>query len=425
MRCDPVNAKAVHGCVAACGCNSRRTFLKSFGAFGAATALPAPTVWAQGTAKPHRIDVHHHMFPPFVQELWKKENVRTTPVVMRWKIEDTLEQMDQAGVVTTVLSVLASGGFNMPKLGIEEHRRLARLANDHAVKIRSDHPGRFGIFAYVPMPDIDGALKELEYALDVIKADGIILSTSYGNRFLGDPDYRPLVDELQRRRAVVYVHPGRPDCCDALTPQVPGSFTEYPQDTNRTVMSLLFSGTFTRTRDVRWIFSHGGAAVPLLAGRVNSLARIQLKNQAQVLPDGIDFELKRLYYETANAAYAPNIAALYGQGMGGKVALITDGRFSGATRGFCIGHVGPEAAVCGPIGLLEDGDIIEIDAEAGTIDLLVDPAELDERRARWQPRQHDYQSGALWRYAQNVGPAEKGAVTHPGGKAEVLSYAEI
>jgi len=319
MRCDPVEATVpVHGCVAACGCNSRRSFLKSIGAFGAATALSAPAVWAQdlssspapSSTKPHRIDVHHHMFPPFVQDLWKKENVRTAPVVMRWKLEDTLGQMNQAGVATTVLSVLAAGGFNLPKLSVEEHRRLARLANDHAVKVRSDHPGRFGIFAYVPMPDIDGTLKEIEYALDAIKADGIIISTSYGNQFLGDPDFKAIMDEFQRRRAVVYVHPGRPECCDTLTPNVPGSFTEYPQDTNRTVMSLLFSGTFTRTRDVRWIFSHGGAAVPLLAGRVNSLAKIQLKNQAQVLPDGIDFELKRLYYETANAAYAPNIAAL-------------------------------------------------------------------------------------------------------------------
>ena len=198
----------------------------------------------------------------------------------------------------------------MPKLSVEEHRRLTRLANDHAVKVRSDHPGRFGIFAYVPLPDVDGTLKEIEYALDVIKADGIIISTSYGNKFLGDPDFKAVMDEFQRRRAIVYVHPSRPECCDTLTPNVPGSFTEYPQDTNRTVMSLLFSGTFTRTRDVRWIFSHGGAAVPLLAGRVNSLAKIQLKNQAQVLPDGIDFELKRLYYETANAAYAPNMAAL-------------------------------------------------------------------------------------------------------------------
>ena len=118
-------------------------------------------------------------------------------------------------------------------------------------------------------------------------------------------------------------------------------------------------------------------------------------------------------------------AALYGQGMGEKVALITDGRFSGATRGFCIGHVGPEAAEGGPIALVEDGDTIAIDAEAGTIDLLVDAAILDERRKAWQPRAHDYQSGALWRYAQNVGPARDGAVTHPGGASETHMFADI
>ncbi|WAC24562.1 dihydroxy-acid dehydratase [Blastomonas sp. SL216] len=118
-------------------------------------------------------------------------------------------------------------------------------------------------------------------------------------------------------------------------------------------------------------------------------------------------------------------AALYGQGMGESVALITDGRFSGATRGFCIGHVGPEAADCGPIALVEDGDIIEIDAETGTIDLHVDGAVLAERRKAWQPRTSDYQSGALWRYAQNVGPASKGAVTHPGAQAEKHVYADI
>lgn len=118
-------------------------------------------------------------------------------------------------------------------------------------------------------------------------------------------------------------------------------------------------------------------------------------------------------------------AALYGQGMGESVALITDGRFSGATRGFCIGHVGPEAADGGPIALVEDGDVISIDAEAGTIDLHVDEAVLAERRKAWQPRTNDYQAGALWRYAQNVGPASKGAVTHPGAKAERHVYADI
>lgn len=118
-------------------------------------------------------------------------------------------------------------------------------------------------------------------------------------------------------------------------------------------------------------------------------------------------------------------AALYGQGMGDKVALITDGRFSGATRGFCIGHVGPEAAVGGPIALIEDGDIIAIDAEEGTIDLEVDEAVLAERRKSWRPRETMYASGALWKYAQLVGPARHGAVTHPGAKAEKHVYADI
>jgi len=118
-------------------------------------------------------------------------------------------------------------------------------------------------------------------------------------------------------------------------------------------------------------------------------------------------------------------AALYGQGLGEKVALITDGRFSGGTRGFCIGHVGPEAAEGGPIALVQNGDQISIDAEAGTIDLLVDEAVLAERRKDWTPRRNNYQAGALWRYAQNVGPAWQGAVTHPGAKAETHVFADI
>ncbi len=118
-------------------------------------------------------------------------------------------------------------------------------------------------------------------------------------------------------------------------------------------------------------------------------------------------------------------SATYGQGMGEQGARITDGRFSGATRGFCVGHVGPEAAVGGPIGLLRDGDIVDIDAEAGRLDVELAPEELDARRKAWQPRSHDFQSGALWRYAQTVGDAEKGAVTHPGAAAETRCYADV
>jgi dihydroxy-acid dehydratase len=118
-------------------------------------------------------------------------------------------------------------------------------------------------------------------------------------------------------------------------------------------------------------------------------------------------------------------SAIYGQGMGEQVALVTDGRFSGATRGFCIGHVGPEAAVGGPIGLLRNGDRIVIDAERGTIDAMLGADEWAARRAAWQPRRTDYNSGAIWKYAQLVGPAYLGAVTHPGAEAETHCYADI
>ena len=118
-------------------------------------------------------------------------------------------------------------------------------------------------------------------------------------------------------------------------------------------------------------------------------------------------------------------SALYGQGMGGKVALITDGRFSGGTRGFCIGHVGPEAAVGGPIGLLKDGDIITIDAEAGTLDVKLSDEELAERAKSFKPRKTNYNSGALYKFAEQVGPARDGAVTHPGAKEETHTFVDL
>ena len=118
-------------------------------------------------------------------------------------------------------------------------------------------------------------------------------------------------------------------------------------------------------------------------------------------------------------------AALYGQGQSDTLALITDGRFSGATRGLCIGHVGPEAQVGGPIALVQDGDIIAIDAEAGTIDLEVDAATLEQRRSAWRPHETNYGSGAIWKFAQGVGPAHLGAVTHPGQKGESHVYADL
>ncbi len=152
---------------------------------------------------------------------------------------------------------------------------------------------------------------------------------------------------------------------------------------------------------------------------------------AAVVSDGIkDGEVIIIRYEGPKGGpgmreMLSTTAALYGRGMGGTVALITDGRFSGGTRGFCIGHVGPEAALGGPIALLRDGDIITIDAEKGTLDVKLSADELAARAKAWTPRQNDYQSGALWKYAQLVGPAYKGALTHPGGAKETHTYADI
>ncbi|HEY6259090.1 MAG TPA: amidohydrolase family protein [Xanthobacteraceae bacterium] len=317
MRCDPIDrdsARSIRACSAArCDCGSRRAFLKTLGAFGAAAALPAPSVLAQGAppppapAQPHRVDVHHHFFPQFLLDAWQKAGIRNIPVVQNWKLEASLDQMDRGGVATAILSL--PSGLNLPDLAAEPARHLARLINEYVGETMKDHPGRFGLFAFMPMPDVEGTLKEIEYALDVLKADGIGLNTSYGDKWLGHPDFKPVMDELNRRKAIVYVHPLAPQCCGNLMPNVPAPFIEYPQDTNRAVMSLLLSATFTRTRDIRWILSHAGGAVPMLAGRINALTKI-LKSGADSLPDGIDFELKRLYYETANAAYAPNMAAL-------------------------------------------------------------------------------------------------------------------
>jgi 6-methylsalicylate decarboxylase len=315
MNCEPLFAAGgdigLHHCgTAPCGCTSRRMFFRSAAAFGA-SAVFAPAVRAQGAApaaKPHRIDVHHHFFPPFMIEEWSKANVPIAQPARNWTLARTLDQMDRGTVATAILSVQQR--LEIPGLSADAARALTRRMNEYAVQQNKEHPGRFGLFAYMPMPDIEGTLKEIEYALDTLKADGIGLLTSYNDKWLGDPAFRPVLEELNRRKALVYVHPLSPQCCGTLMSYVPTSFVEYPQDTNRTVMSLLLSGTFSRMKEITWIFSHGGAAVPSLAGRVAALTKFQVKNLPELAPTGIDYELKRLYFETANAAYPPNMAAL-------------------------------------------------------------------------------------------------------------------
>jgi 6-methylsalicylate decarboxylase len=264
-------------------------------------------------AKPHRIDVHHHFFPPeYVGPLtrWAKANSIGAAVQKaqnEWTIPGTIEEMDRTKLATAVLSTSTPGVY-FGDAG--EARTLARICNEFAARMQSDHPGRFGSFASVPMPDVDATLREIEYALDVLKADGIGMPTSFDNAWPGDAGFAPIWEELNRRKAVVYFHPVAPTCCSALMDYVPASVVEVPQDTTRAVVSLLFSGTFARFKDIRWIFSHAGAGVPVLAGRMSNAVTRSKAIAEKVGPDGVNGALRKLYYDTANSAYAPTFAAL-------------------------------------------------------------------------------------------------------------------
>lgn len=291
---------------------SRRRFLAGAAALGAGTMLTSGGLLAQAPAG-RVIDVHHHYFPPALKEAFVKYLTDTKqpplpPFVANWTPQWTLERMDAAKVNFSVLSI-ASVPANWLGLDKASMGRLVRNCNEFAAKMVSDHPSRFGLFASIPIPDVEGSLKEIAYALDTMKADGITMATSFGDRWPGHPDFNEVFAELNRRKAIVYFHPYAPNCCGGLMPDVQESWIEYPYDTGRTVTNLLFTGTLNRYPDIKWMFSHGGGAIPYLAGRIKTQSRV-VKNLGEVAPKGTDFELQRLYYETANAAYAPTLAAL-------------------------------------------------------------------------------------------------------------------
>ncbi len=226
----------------------RREFLTSLAAFGAWALLPGrllPQTSAPAT-RLRLIDLHHHMLPPAYMAEARHRVVAQgqgylPPTVLQWTPENSLAEMDQAGVATAILSISTPGVWFG---AVHEARSLARKCNEYAARLVRDHPGRFGLFAAVPLPDIEGSLREIAYALDVLQADGIGLMTSYGDKWPGDPVYAPVFAELNRRKAVVYIHPTGPDCCRDLISFVPYVFTELPHDTTRAVTSLLFSGAF-------------------------------------------------------------------------------------------------------------------------------------------------------------------------------------
>jgi predicted TIM-barrel fold metal-dependent hydrolase len=295
----------------ACGCSvhlSRRRFMAGAAALGAAAALPRG---ARGEGA-RLIDTHHHFYAPAYQKAWIDfEDARKLPHFpsqVAWTREKAVEEMDKNNIRTGVLSLPSTPGlwFNA---GAEAAARMARTCNDFAAEMMRDYPGRFGLFATLSMLDIDATLKEIEYVFGTLHADGVGLQTNYGDKWLGDPAYKPVFDELNRRKAVVYVHPLVAACCANLSVGAFPAVIEVPHDTTRTVTSLLLSGGFARWRDVKWLFSHAGGTIPMLAGRIDAFYGWR-PNRAEFAPDGIIEELRRLNYDTANATSAPAMAAL-------------------------------------------------------------------------------------------------------------------
>lgn len=273
-----------------------------------------------------RIDIHHHFFAP--EYLGAMGAMAQRPEVRGWSLQKTFEEMEKNGVATGMLS-LSPPGIHLGSR--EATKTLARAVNEHAARLRADHPGRFGHFASVPMPNVDDALAEIAYAFDTLKADGVQLMTSYRDKWPGDPDFAPVFDELNRRKAVVFIHPLLPQCCAGALDWIPPAMMEFTHDTNRCVASLLFTGTLTRCPDIRFIFCHAGAAVPILAGRfVVTGAERMFKEK---IPNGVDAELKKLHYDVALAANQPALAALFTYLPVSQVLLGSDYPFGTATDG--------------------------------------------------------------------------------------------
>src|ERR1019366_2801804 len=281
---------------------SRRQFLKSLSVLGASAILPgaagfmAQTASQAGSSKPTRIDVHHHLFSPTYNSLSgpTRVNARSDPALANWTPARAVEEMDKTGIATAVLSI-ATGGIPSKQAG--ESRTLARDSNEYGAQMVRDYPGRFGLFASLPLLDQDASLREIEYGFDTLKADGIALTTDYGDKWPGDPAFVPVFEELNRRKAVVFVHPTTPTCCDKLIPGVPASWVEYDFDTTRAIISFLDNGAFIRFPNVRFIFTHSGGTIPVLARCIGGLFPPELADPA---PNGVESEGKKLYLDIGN-----------------------------------------------------------------------------------------------------------------------------
>jgi predicted TIM-barrel fold metal-dependent hydrolase len=284
---------------------ARRNFVAGgFAAFGlgaATAAMPRPAA-AQTPQAARRIDVHHHYVPP-VHAAAMTAHHQQPP---KWTLQATLADMEKAGVSKAVLSLVPPGVWFGDA---EEGRKLARACNDYGAQLVKDHPGRFGLFAALPLPDIEGSLREIAYALDVLKADGIGLFTSYDGKYLGDAAFVPVFEELSRRKAVVYTHPLVPACCGHMGYGMGPSSIEFATDTTRTIASLIFgkAGMAFRCPEVRFIWSHSGGTLPFLIGR---FVREQVVRSDPRMPGGPEPIVRKYFYEIAQGNTPGQFAAL-------------------------------------------------------------------------------------------------------------------
>lgn len=258
-------------------------------------------------AKPHRIDFHHHMFPPtYIGDEQIRDELAYVPKLAQWTPQMSLDAMDEGGIATAILCLRSPGTWFGDA---EKAARLARECNEYATKLKGDHKGRFGLFATPPLPDIDLALAEIAYAYDVLKTDGVGLFTCYGERWIGDPDFRPVMEELNRRKAVVHIHPQPPYYYRKIIRNVPQSAMEYLFDTTRAITSLLYNGVFTDFPEIRFIFCHAGGALAAVDGRVERAVNYA-DGVAERLPNGPRHELQKLYFECATSAIPATLGAL-------------------------------------------------------------------------------------------------------------------
>ena len=283
-------------------CPSRRELLGGLGILAAGSLWPG-RIGAQG-AEANRIDVHQHYVSPDYLALLTRKNAQAPVAGFNvWKDYSpakNLDAMDKAGIATAMVSPTAPGVYFGDA---QEARKIAREMNEYAAaKMVGAYKGRFGLFAVLPIPDVDGSLKEIEYAFDTLKADGIALLTSYGDKYLGDPAFAPIFDELNRRKAVVYTHPLEPTCCMNPVKGINPQALEYPTDTARTLISLVVSNTATRCPDVKFIFSHAGGTIVSIAARfLGNAVNAENLNKTPELNSRM-YHMRRFFYDTAGSA---------------------------------------------------------------------------------------------------------------------------